>query len=207
MGGIGSRWRLLLALTIGIVIAQFAGWPGAMAGVAGIGPVTPDPALCRVEPRTIEELRALYAAATPVAETAATARAVPVGHPADPATAAQVVTTVHEAFACLNVGDFLRFVALLTDDALVTSFPWIGEELAGDRVPPEVEAPVAVPVDQRQTLLAVAGISRLGDGRVGAFITFLDPASDATGADALYLIFVLQGDRWRIDAVIDFGEG
>jgi hypothetical protein len=162
--------------------------------------------LCRVEPRTIEELRALYATATPVVENAAPSRTVPTGHPADEATAAAVVATVHEAFACLNAGDFLRFFALLTNNALLTAFPWVGEAIAGDQVPPEVTDPVAAPADQRETLLAVAGISRLGDGRIGAVIAFLDPESDATGADALYLIFTLQGDRWRIDDVIDFGD-
>jgi hypothetical protein len=158
-----------------------------------------------VEARTIEELKAIFAAATPVAEEELPASvSIPTGIPADAVTAEGVVATVHEAFACLNAGDLLHFFALLTDRAIVTTFPWIAEAVATAGEPADLGLPGEVPADQRQTLLAVAGITRLGDGRVGASIAFIDPASDAQGADSLFLIFVLGGDRWRIDEVFGF---
>lgn len=207
MDGFGLKRVLRLAPVIVIVATCLTGWSGAMAqdGKPGTERITPEPGTCQVEARTIEELKAIFAAATPVAETELPASvSIPTGHPADAVSAAGVVATVHGAFACINAGDFLRFFSLLTDHAIVTAFPWLAEAVATADGPADLGLSGVLPADQRQTVLAVAGITRLGDGRVGASIAFLDPVSDAQGADSLYLMFVLDVDRWRIDEVFDF---
>ncbi|MEA2512167.1 MAG: hypothetical protein QOJ59_1654 [Thermomicrobiales bacterium] len=207
MDRIVTRWGLGLALGAAMLASLLGGSARAIAqvGMPGTEAVTPDPSLCRVDGRTVDGLRAIFAAATPAAtDDVSPSIVVPVGRPADATTAAGIVATVHEAVACLNAGDLLRFLGLLTDGAIVSAFPWLADQLAGADVPAELQTPFAVPVDQRQTLLAVAGVSRLADGRVSAVIATVDPASDAPGADALFLIFTLRGDRWLIDEIIDF---
>lgn len=207
MSEIGLKRVLRVTLVVAVVASQLIAWSGAKAQEIkpGTERVTPDPAGCQVEARTLDGLKAVFVGATPVAEMAPPASVtIPTGSPVDAVTATNVVATVHEAFACLNAPDFMRFFALLTDRAIVTAFPWIAEMVANADELSDLYLPTEMPVDQWQTLLAVAGISRLNDGRVGASIAFIDPVSDAEGADSLYLIFVRDGDRWLIDEVFDF---
>ena len=121
MGGIATRRGWSIAILVAVIVVGLGRWSGARAqeAVPGTEAVTPDPALCQVSPRTIDGLKALFIGATPAAEQPATEVTVPIGHPADAATAAGVVRTVEEAVACLNAGDFLRFLALMTDDAVL----------------------------------------------------------------------------------------
>lgn len=79
-------------------------------------PITADPAACRVEPRSADDLIALwFEDGTPIAESATPAGAaaitevsVPVGTPADAATMAAVTDTMREIFGCFAAGDVAR---------------------------------------------------------------------------------------------------
>ena len=95
----------------------------------------------------------------------------------------------------------------MTDRAITTAFPWIAETVATADEIADLDLPTEMPVEQWQTVLAVAGIARQDDDRVGASIAFIDPASDAQGADSLYLILTQSGDRWLIDEVFEFTVG
>jgi hypothetical protein len=164
--------------------------------------VTPDSTACQVEPRTIESLTGVFAAATPTPrDEHPTSVTVPVGPPADTETQIAITEAVSELFACLNASDPLRFTNLLTDEGMVTMFPWLGDALASGEFAAQVASPVAVPVDQRQTILSVAGITQLAGGRAGAVVTFLDPSVADDGPQALHFIFVFDGDRWHLDQI------
>jgi hypothetical protein len=170
-------------------------------------PLTPDPADCRVPPRAIDELLALWfgpggtPAAAPPAEEAPTAVTLPVGTPADAATVASVVATVREVFACFAAGDFLRATALFTDDLARGFGPEPGTSEADARAfleaPPEPETAA-----ERSEILAIADPTVLADGRVGAFV--VERSADE-GIHVTYVILERAGDRWLVDEVIEFG--
>src|SRR3712207_6168231 len=120
-----SLATVLAAAMVAPVAAQDATpEAGAMAF-----PIAPDPAACQVEPRSADELLALWytpegspvPAATPTWGAQTTSLTLPVGPPADEATASEVANTVGEVFSCFAAGDFPRATALFSDD-LVRSF-------------------------------------------------------------------------------------
>jgi hypothetical protein len=186
-----------LAFGTGVALAQDAnGTPGA---------VTPDPAACTVDGRPFAELTAIFESATPAAgETAAGSVTLPLGTPADAETTNAVTATLHEAVSCLNAGDFGRFLALLTPNAIVSQFSWIGEEIAQGNLTEGTFGPQAVPADQLQTVLAIGGVMNLADGRVAAIMVIIDPQAGEASPEALHLILVRDGDRLLIDEVTDF---
>ena len=131
-------------------------------------PFTPDPKLCKVEPRTVAELEAAFASlarATPEPPTPVTAATG--GKVADEATVDAVTVTVIEAIACANGGDMLRFLALVSDDAL----PIFGDtDMDRERLRELADVP-ATPVgaDGQTTLVAVRDV-RTDDGSVSATV-------------------------------------
>src|SRR5690606_16748616 len=85
--------------------------------------VTPDPAECTVEPRSMESLLAI--SATPGVGTppvrmqtdpANPTLNIPNGEPADSATVETVTDTIHEMVACENAGDLRRAHAFVSDN-------------------------------------------------------------------------------------------
>lgn len=165
-------------------------------------PISPDPAACTIEPRTLEDLGALWDG-TPYAEPAqVTEVAILVGEEADAATRAAATETILGVMACLNGPDMGRAFAYMTESMLRTQFGWALEGIAqGQSWVTELQEPM--PAELRMTVLAVGPVMRLADGRVGALITFHDPSSDTeTKITALYLVLVLQGPIWQIDEVV-----
>ena len=181
----------------------------ALLGSAGLAqtaafPITPDPAECTVEPRSVEEVVALVAQATPAAMAEAETVLVPVGALADAETVAGVTATVREVYACLNAGNSARAFALVTDDVIrgfAEAEPIPEEELrAVLGVPPE-----AVPEGARSTILAITDVVQLPDGRVGALVASVDPpGGPEEGPTTTHLVFVRQGERWLVDGVTEF---
>lgn len=185
------RVSLVVALVAMLANAIAAGAQEATPA-AGIGalPVTPDPAECVVEPRTLEEIREL-AGAPPDPETASptTPQATLRGEPADAETIAGIVATVRQFVACVNAGDELRGYALYTDDFVRTS-------VLPD---PSLEQPAAAePPDERVTLLDVAYVREFPDGRVGAVVVIDDPLAPSP-AEPYFFVFIRAGDRWLFD--------
>ena len=168
-------------------------------------PVTPDPAHCRVAPRSRDEVLALLAA-TPVAAASpaaglpasvATEDQLPAGEPADPTTVAAVVATAYELIACNNAGDFARVFAFYTDDLIRRVFG--GDPALAAQVGPALAATPAPMAATRTELLDVRGVRVLADGRVGAVVEDRNPQRTA----AFFAILVRAGDRWLIDGQID----
>lgn len=188
-----------------LAIASLVFTPGGAHAQEGY-PVVPDPALCQIQPRTLEDLTALFATATPVAEpTTPVTVSVPTGNPADQAAITGITTTIQEAFACLNGNQYLSFMSLITDRALLVNFSWFGEMIASGEIPDEFLTPEPQPAEYLQTILSISGVSRLtADGRVGAFVVSIDPSSDSLQPGVMFLILTQVGERWLVDEVIEF---
>jgi len=193
----------LVALPLALLACGAAAAPTfAQEGTpAAALPVTPDPVECVAEivPRSLDEIVAFAAQATPIA-TVATAVAVPIGEPADEATVAAIAATVRVELACVHAGDFLRNASFYTDDALRRLF-------ASESIPEEElraffgSPPAPLPAEARTTILTVTDAMVLGDGRVGAFFVFADPGVPPV---TNFLLFVEEGDRWLVDDGLTF---
>ncbi len=196
---LGALLALLLVLT-----GLFHTAALAQDAPSQIGPMTPPASACMVEPRTAEELVALFAIPTdPIP--ASTTATIALGKPADAASAQEVTALIYQAVACLNAGDFGRFFALLTDHAIVTIFPWVADELATEESATQVMAPDPVPARYMQTILGIGSISLLPDGSYSAALVVLDPNAGEQPT-ALILNVVENDEVWRIDSAIDFDE-
>jgi len=193
----------LLALLL-VLIGLFHTAALAQDAPSQIGPMTPPASACMVEPRTAEELVALFAIPTdPIP--ASTTATIALGKPADAAASQKVTELIFQAIACLNAGDFGRFFALLTDHAIVTIFPWVADELATEESATQVMAPDPVPARYMQTILGIGSISLLPDGSYSAALVVLDPNAGEQPT-ALILNVVENDEVWRIDSAIDFDE-
>jgi hypothetical protein len=169
-----------------------------------IGPIVPQASSCTVEPRTTDELIALFSTASPddpvVIDMSAT---IIVGETADLVSAQHVTSTIHQAFACLNAGDFGRFFSLLTDGAIVKIFPWMAEVLADEATADEALAPQPPGEEHQQTILGIGSIAQLPDGRYSAVVVGIDP-SGSDAPFALYLILTESDGTWLIDDAVEF---
>jgi hypothetical protein len=180
---------------------------GAETDTGSTFPVQPIPADCQVAARPIDDLIEILTggnagvslAETPDEET------LPLGYPAGIERAGEVTATIIEIVACLNAGDIPRATALFTDDGLRRFMgPWTAE---GTWTEAEVREMVAMtgPLaeDEWQTLLGVANVSTLTDGRLTALAMIDDPFEVSGQPQALFLYFARQDGRWLID---DFSE-
>ena len=203
--------RTLVPVLIMLAIASTGtlalGGGGARAQRANATPVavTPDPAGCTGEPRSFTEIVALFDSATPIAEVMITDTVtLPIGTSADADAVNAVTATLHSAVGCLNAGDFGRFFSLLTPNAILTQFYWVGEEIAQGNLTEDTLIPRPLPANLQQTVLAIGGVTELPDGRYAAIMVLIDPESGAASPTALHLILVRDGDRLLIDKVTEF---
>jgi hypothetical protein len=162
----------------------------------------PNPSECTVQPRTADELRALFqavAAATPTSSPAASPAAyVPPqgGKPADEATIAAVTATMREIIACVNAGNIPAAFALQTDNKLRGDFVEdIAQGINANDFVQFVTAASPVPASSWMPVPTLSDVRVFPDGSVGAYVT---------GDEGLgYAIFVKQGDHWFLDSLED----
>jgi hypothetical protein len=154
---------------------------------------------CTVEARTPAALAEIVtendvANSTPIADPGPYAK--PHGTPADAETVAGVTTTIRQLIACVNAGDFLRFLALFSNDALRRYSADLGFPLD-----PTDELLTPDPTINDQIALGpIEDVLVLPDGRVSALALLPNQESSSDGEDLnVQLIFVRQGDRWLID--------
>ena len=199
------RSSIVLALVLSLFVLQ-SGLTGTSAQdvPSQIGPIVPQPSSCTVAPRTADELKALFSTASPddpvVIDMTAT---IVVGEAADPVSAQHVTSTIHQAIACLNAGDFGRFFSLLTDRAVVAIFPWMAEVLADEASAAEAMTPQPPDEEFQQTILGIGSIAQLPDGRYSAVLVGIDP-SGGEAPFALYLILTESDGAWLIDEAVEF---
>jgi hypothetical protein len=191
-------------LLAGAVLAE-----AAAATAAQAFPITPDPTACQVDPRSTDEVIALWygtegsppaAAESPRQVDGADSVPIPVGSAADAATVAEITATVTEVFACFAAGDFPRALALFTDE-LVRGFGPMGPVEETRAFLEAVSEPR--PAEEIDLIIAVSDVMALADGRIGAFVV----TQGGEGVDVGYVIFAHPGDRWLFDEDIHFSPG
>lgn len=174
------------------------------SAAAAVTPGVPSPELCRVAPRSLASFRALVDDAASQGTPAAAANPAtvppPPGEPARRLIQNRVIATVEEAIACLMARDYLRYYALLTDEAIRRDVAQFG------RPPEPFLALLATPATPEPNsarfviLRAVEDVRMLAGRRVGALV-IQDDLADPRPQELLYLVFVAQGDRWLIDEI------
>jgi hypothetical protein len=176
---------------------------GAQDGSPVAGADVPAPAECTVQPRSVDELRALFreVEATPVLdspEANPTPAVAPRGAPADEQTVAEINAIWRQYIACINSGDQARMFALLSDDMvrrqLVVDIAFgVTEEALFAYL---AATPVPIPPEQNAPFIPVEDVRVLGDGRVAV----IGPGELGRGD---VRIFAREGDRWLLDDWFD----
>lgn len=212
--------RRLFASLLGLVllIIGMLGVPAAVAaqdatpgGTPPPGLTIPDPADCTVEPKPIsffEQMAASPPAVPPDADQRFSRPSdeqrpwtMPAGEPVDGETTAAVTDVLHEALACLNANDPLRFLALFSDDMVTIFFAL--QPLPPEAIPQMAATPVASPPDMWLGYLELHDLRMLPDGRVAGLGENWDPTEPPYGMGTDFAIFVKVGDRWLIDSLIE----
>jgi copper transport protein len=161
----------------------------------------PGPEQCTVQPRTLDEIKALAEGPDPQQPPNATESG---GQPVDDATRNEIVATARELVACSNAGDILRRLALYSDQRLHFAYP-DGPTRALEAI---AKTPLPLQLSERVALISVDDVRQLDDGRVVAEVTIDNPASHTHDPNAVAtpspretarLIFVNQAGRWRVD--------
>jgi hypothetical protein len=187
---------LLLALP-GSIAAQNDPLQAALA---------PDPALCTLDARTIDDVARLVeaSAALPPAASPTPAPApfvMPDGFSLLEDEREEVEQDLIRAVACFNTGDPLKVFATYTDRYVVELVNRLGG-LSNETVAGLTTVRPLEPEDYTQ-IISIEEAMLLHDGRVLAIVIGDDLAdSDPPGARAFYLEEVLPG-RWLVDEVIE----
>jgi hypothetical protein len=167
---------------------------------------TPVVTECTVQPRTVGGVNEIASTArTPGPGTPTLDEAIPYvkpeGTPASSQAIDGVMATMEQFIACANAGEYLRILALFSDDFIRNYAGEIGIPLAeGDLL----LTPSPASEDERALVANVTDVIELPDGRVSALATF--SASDDP-EETVMVVFTLDYDsdkeRWLID---DFRE-
>lgn len=169
-------------------------------------PMTPDPALCTLEPRAIADVAALVdAAADQPSPPPPTAVAVPFVMPDGFSLVederAEIEKDLVRAIACINTGDPLKVFAAYSDRYVVA----LVEELGGMTESVAAGLQTVRPLDEehRLQIVSIDDSILLYDGRALVLVTGDNPADDQpAGPRAFYLLETLPG-RWLVDEVIE----
>jgi hypothetical protein len=169
-------------------------------------PASTPMAACTVQPRMVSGVNEIAStAATPVPGTPTLDEAIPYvkpeGTPASSQAIDGVTATIAQFAACGNAGDYLRFLALFSDDFIRSYAETIG-------IPLDEDDPLLTPTpaseDERAIVDEITDVIELPDGRVSALVTY--SIADASEPPFL-VVFTLEYDqdreRWLID---DFRE-
>jgi hypothetical protein len=190
--------RAFILITVSLIfIALVPGETRAQDGAPTVDFLTPDPAECRIAPRSIDSIAAALAtpaAGTPMMVTRESDSTV--GQPADTETEEAVMALAREATACGNAGDYRRVFAHYTDNGLrvfAADRGMTAEQLAGALA----ATPVPLPAESWQAV-RIRDVRVLSEGRATAFIEFLAPE----GIGTVFIALVRQGDRYLVDSEV-----
>jgi hypothetical protein len=193
---IGLNWAALVVTLLALTTVPTTE-VAAQGGTPIAGEDIPAPSECTVEPRSEDELRALFreVAATPLPDSIETSRSeAPQGEPADAQTAAEINATWRMYIACINIGDQSKMFALLSDDLVRRQFVvdlafGVTEDALFDYL---AATPIPLLPDQSADFVPFTDVRVLSDGRVAA----IEPGDQRRGE---VRIFAREGDRWVID--------
>jgi len=195
-----GRWLTGAILALSLTVSG-AGSARAQTPSAATYPVAPDPAECVVAPASVDEIAAILG--TPGALPAASPApfVIPAGAAADAETAAEVIATLRQVFACANAGDPLRFASLFTDDFVRDFFGGVTlDDVRGFLASP----PQPLPEDQKRVIIRFGDVQLLPDGRAGVVIV-LDEPDDPRTEEPDYAILERGEGRWFVDEIHEDG--
>jgi outer membrane protein assembly factor BamB len=176
--------RLAMLWLATLILVAATGAPVAtIAGQATPAPAAqPAPAPCRARPVSPAELVAILRARALEDPDAAAPR----GDAVPPAERSAIGELAGHWVSCLASGDVPALLGLFTPDGI--------RRLLGERSPV-----IGGPAGVRISLLNVANVERLRDGRIAAWIIF-DPSGAGTATPETLLLIAEQGEGgWRID--------
>lgn len=171
---------------------------------------------CSLEPRTVEEMQAVYGTPAPegAGEAVSMIQATPVdfelpqGTPADKETAAEIVAAIINLTACHNGGNYLAGLGGVTDEFLVVQ---VGLSLYDeDFVETMMASPVALDEERQTVILDIREITMLEDGRVSVLFDYLGPSVPGEGINGIetdLFIFENIDGLWLLDEVVENLEG
>jgi hypothetical protein len=205
--GVSSMRALPPLVAVVVGLALVAG-PGRVAAAQSPAASPVGPVACSVAPRPVDQLVALWFAASgtpiatpPPASPVAAEAHLPQGAPADPATVAAVSRTLAEIDDCFAANQFARAFALMSD-RLVQQF---GPDLTdpNENTPEKAQAvlaaqlatpPTGSPVMSEPSISAPRAVRMLPDGRVGGLVS--------TASETAFAIFVQQNGQWLLDDLV-----
>ncbi len=193
-------WRVAVMAAIMAAAVVPAAFAAAQTGTPAPGPAVPKPEECTVQPRSLPLLPPGTPGATPAPIASPAPIVIPTGQPADAATTAAIASTVREAVACRNAGDFRRAYALFTDAMLARMF---GSDVT---VGPEIvaaiaEGPQRVPRGERLSIVSIGEATIDADGRASAVVE--TKSRDGEFRDLLF--FTKGPEGWLIDEAEPLG--
>lgn len=178
--------------------------------------VSPDAAECTFEPRSIEDMQALYGTPAPEGAGEATSAVqatptdftLPGGEPADDATVEEITAAIHGVVACYNAGDYLAGFGGVTDEFLVSQ---VGLSLFDEDFVAAMSAEqVPLDEDMQTVVLGVREVTVLEDGRVAVLFDDHSPSPQPEGIDGVetdLFIFKNVDGQWLLDESIENLEG
>lgn len=169
-------------------------------------PVAPDPALCTLDPRTIEEIQNLVDAdASRSDEPTPTPVAVPFEMPDGFSLVeeerAEIEKDLLRAIACINTGNPLQVFSTYSDRYVVQLVRQLGGMT--DQVVSGLLTVRELTEQQRLQVISFDEALLLFDGRALVVVTGDNPADDQPpGPRAFFLAEVLPG-RWLVDEIVE----
>jgi chorismate mutase len=157
---------------------------------------------CTVQPRTVDELNEIASTAeTPTPGTPTfedpPPYVKPVGTPATGQAIEGVTATIEQFVACINGTDFLRYMALLSDDfvrTLIFNFDLSNSENVS------LLTPSPAPAEERMVIEEITDLIELTDGRISALVTVaLAEGAGESGAIQITLVYDHTRERWMIE--------
>lgn len=199
MGEINVTGRFLIAMVVMLLLA--AG--GASAQEL---PLAPDPELCTLEPKRIEEIEALVEAAsgqtgTPAPTEVPDPFVMPEGFSLLEDERIEIEKDLIRAIACVNTGDPLKVFATYTDRYVVE----LVERLGGlsDEVIAGLLTVRAIDEQAWLEILSIDDLILLNDGRALVIVTGENPVDDQPAGPRAFYLEEVQSGRWLVDDVVE----
>jgi hypothetical protein len=170
--------------------------------------VAPDPALCTLSPRTIEEIQTLMD--KPDLEPLVTPTVnpgtfkMPGGFDLFEDERNEVVKDLKRAVACVNTGNPLKVFSAYTDRYVVELVNRLGG-LTPDVVQ-RLQSVLTIAPEDRTVILSVGDAVLLDDNRVAIVVLGDDPTDNDPPSRRLFYLTEVKPGRWLIDEVVNIQD-
>ncbi len=169
-------------------------------------PVAPDPALCTLDARSIEEIETLVDAASaqpeePTPTAVPSPFVLPDGFSLVEEERAEIEKDVLRAIACVNTGDPLKVFSSYSDRYVVDLVQQLGG--MSDQVISGLLTVRELTEDQRLQVISFDDAILLHDGRALVIVTGDNPADDQPAGPRAFYLVEAQPGRWLVDEIVE----